>query len=282
MEVEHKSVPPTQVIEFLEVTFNSVQGTMEVSPDRLKKLNQMLGKWLQKSHFSRKQLEQLIGKLQFVAACVRPGRIFISRLLNSLHGLNLGQKWHPMNENVRKDLCWWKEFLPQYNGVSVAWMRQHPTPDELLSTDASSVGLAGYFTDKAYFRMRVPDKWLGVNIAYLELWAIIVSLKVWGVDLRGCRFTFQCDNEAVVNVLTYGRSRDLFLQAGMREVAYLLATHECEMKVVYIPTGLNKVADNLSRWVSPAARRAFNEFARDRFLKHVRVSYEDLKFTHNW
>ena len=84
VENENKAVPPTPIIEFLGVTFNSETGTMEVSPHRLQELQQLLDVWLCKSCYTRKQLESLIGKLIFVAVCVRPGRIFICRLLNSL------------------------------------------------------------------------------------------------------------------------------------------------------------------------------------------------------
>jgi hypothetical protein len=33
---------------------------------------------------SLKELQSLLGKLHFIAGCVRPGRIFVSRLLNWL------------------------------------------------------------------------------------------------------------------------------------------------------------------------------------------------------
>ena len=184
-----------------------------------------------------------------MAACVRPGRIFISRLLNELRNCaHRGAR--PVTREMRKDMLWWRCFLVIYNGVSIIWMHQRMVPDEVLATDASSGGLGGYLVNDSYFHMRVPCRWLGVNIAYLELWAIIVALKVWGPRLKGIRFTVKCDNEAVVAVLSHGRSRDMFLQAGMWEVAWLLAIWECELRVVYLPSVENRVPDWLSRWSS--------------------------------
>ena len=65
---------------------------------------------------------------------------------------------------------------------------------------------------------------------------MILALKVWGTRFRGHRIVMNCDNEAVVQVLSHGKSRDKFLQGGMREVAYLLATHGMELRMKFIPS----------------------------------------------
>ena len=81
-ENAEKIVEPSNEIEFLGVTFNARKCTMEVSIACLHEISALVDKWLSNRTYTRTQLESLIGKLQFVAACVRPGRIFISRLLN--------------------------------------------------------------------------------------------------------------------------------------------------------------------------------------------------------
>ena len=83
-ENTEKTVAPSPVMEFLGVTYNAVQGTIKVSPHCVEELLALLHQWKDKSHISWKELECLIRKLQFVAACVRPGRIFIARLFNTL------------------------------------------------------------------------------------------------------------------------------------------------------------------------------------------------------
>ena len=56
----------------------------EVPADRLSDLRTELLQWTQFSTFTWRQLQLLLGKLSFVTACVRPGWIFMSRLLNCL------------------------------------------------------------------------------------------------------------------------------------------------------------------------------------------------------
>ena len=91
--------------------------------------------------FTRKDLESLIGKLQFVTACVRPGRIFISRLLNALRGPAMGV--HKAEVEMCKDIDWWKKYLTEYNGVSILWPEVHLVPNEQLASDSCLTGLGG-------------------------------------------------------------------------------------------------------------------------------------------
>jgi hypothetical protein len=59
-------------------------------------------------------LQSLLGKLNFVAQCVKPGRIFISRLLNWLREISdKGSFCIPLD--LKLDLLWWNTFLPLYN-----------------------------------------------------------------------------------------------------------------------------------------------------------------------
>ena len=58
--------------------------TLSVPEDRVQDLLAELSSWSSREFYTLKQLKSLLGKLSFVAACVKPGRIFMSRLLNSL------------------------------------------------------------------------------------------------------------------------------------------------------------------------------------------------------
>ena len=43
--------------------------------------------WDNKQLASKREVQSLVGKLNFVGFCVKPGRIFISRLLNWLRSI---------------------------------------------------------------------------------------------------------------------------------------------------------------------------------------------------
>ena len=224
VEAPEKAVEPAPVVEFLGVLFNAPEGTMEVTDEKLKDVMDICDEWMGKSYCTRTELEHLVGKLQFIASCVRPGRIFVSRILNQLRGMPREGSF-PVSHQLKKDVFWWKTFLPEYNGVSIMWLQQFDTPDSILATDASGTGLGGTCLHE-YFHLKIPPQYIGYNIAYLEVLAVIVAIKLWGDKLFGSKVVVNCDNLAVVQVLNNGRSRDLFLQAAMREVAFLAARFE--------------------------------------------------------
>ena len=83
-EAQDKAIPPSEVIEFLGVLYDLVNMTISVTPEHLQEFVCELNKWKLGITFTRKQLESLLGKMQFVSNCVRPARVFVFRLRNRL------------------------------------------------------------------------------------------------------------------------------------------------------------------------------------------------------
>ena len=79
---QQKIVEPTTRLEFLGITFDAEKQSMEIPLSKVQEIITELDTWLYKSSATRKEIESLVGKLQFAAKCVRMGRIFISRLIN--------------------------------------------------------------------------------------------------------------------------------------------------------------------------------------------------------
>ena len=57
-----------------------------------------------------------------------------------------------------------------------------------------------------------------------------------------------CDNQAVVQVLNSGRTRDLTRAAIARNIQFQAALMNISLKVMHIPGKVNTIADLLSRW----------------------------------
>ena len=87
---ESKAVSPTQKIEFIGNLLNTIDMTIGVIPSRVAQLMGELESWRTKATTTRRQLELLIGKLQFISNCVRPGRLFISCLLSEMKVMRRG------------------------------------------------------------------------------------------------------------------------------------------------------------------------------------------------
>jgi hypothetical protein len=53
---------------------------------------------------------------------------------------------------------------------------------------------------------------------------IVVSLRTWGKYMTGKRILFFCDNEASVQVLISGHTKDAFMQNCLREIIKKIIT----------------------------------------------------------
>ena len=79
-----KAVAPTHIIEFLGVLFDMLRMTISITPQRMEEILAELQTWLQLEYYYIKKLQRLIGKLQFITNCVRPGRVMLMRLRQEL------------------------------------------------------------------------------------------------------------------------------------------------------------------------------------------------------
>ena len=81
-EAREKACAPATVMTFLGLQFDTENLTLTITPDRLAEIQALLTYWEGKDKATRLEFQSLLGKLQFVAGCVHPGRIFVARLLN--------------------------------------------------------------------------------------------------------------------------------------------------------------------------------------------------------
>ena len=96
--------------------------------------------------------------------------------------------------------------------------------------------------------MTLPVSWQDVNIAYTEMLNILVALKVWHNQWSGHKVLVKCDNQAVVSVLTTGKTCDNTLAKYARNVFLWLSAFNINIVVVHVPGKLNPVVDLLSKW----------------------------------
>ena len=151
-------------------------------------------------------------------------------------------------------------FTREFNGTSLMWLIKEPGTDTIIQTDACLRGYGGICNNQ-YFQARFPRELRKKNIAVLEMWAVMVALKIWAKEVQGKYFWIQVDNEAVATILNTGSSWEIELQNTLREITLLAAQHQCVIKARYIPGVENRLTDWLSRWDEPQARSQFREYA---------------------
>lgn len=215
-----KDCQPSTRMVCLGILVDTEQMLFEVPKDRVIELHTELLQWTKFNNFSKCQLQSLLGKLSFVTVCVRPGRIFMSRLLNRLRGLPSTRSRFPVTSDMLSDINWWLTFLPHFNGASMIQLRSCDFQDILFTCDASlHRGGATCFDECISFAFPSFIEDMNLHINALELFVLVMAVKLWAPKLAGSKFQISCDNDAAVQVVCSGRSQDLFMQRCLRQLA---------------------------------------------------------------
>ena len=151
-----KEVPPTCVMIFLRILFNFTEFTLSIDQSRMEEIRSLFEECFFKNKCSKKDLQSLLGRLQFVASCVRPGRrVFTMRLLALPRQF---PKNGPVSipEETQADLRWWRCFMEKYNGISMMPDSPWSEPDQVFATDACLEGCGGWCSG-SFFHGEFPQ-----------------------------------------------------------------------------------------------------------------------------
>ena len=143
-----------------------------------------------------------------------------------------------------KDLHWFNTLLDQYNRVTYF---DNKVPDYTVHLDASLVGMGATFANMVY-TFPIPCHYSHLHITQLEMLNVVVALKVWASVWADKIIDIKCNNLAVVEVLTSGKTKETFLATCARNVWLICAIFNIQLRVWHIPGKSNHIADLLSRW----------------------------------
>ena len=265
---------------FLGVLVNTDDMTVSVPPECLHELFNRCSSLLSVDQVSRAELQSLLGVMSCVTACVRPARVFMSTLLNTLRGHKSSTVCSLSHDN-KADLRWWYYFLPFYNGVSIIKTSTWRNDPLYLSTDTWGTGAGGFFAGQ-YFHtpfLHFVLHHFGHDINTLELLTIMAALKLWATFLRGQRMVLRCDNDNSVFALNSGHSRSPGMQRCLREIWFHFAAWDFEVIATHIPGVTNTIANHLSHWhLSPTHQQRFSELTSRLTTTHVYCPRELFAF----
>ena len=251
MASPEKDVSPCHRMLCLGISIDTFNMCLSVPSFPVTELQQELERWLAKSTFTRRNIQQLLGKLSFVSACVRPGRAFMCRLLNALCSCGSRRKVNamPVTDEMRSDIEWWLLFLSHYNGISVIPSDVLISNPELFATDACLSG-CGAVCFGEYFHRKFPAFILAqdLHINELELLTIVIAIKLWSRKLEGLKVELLSDNATCVSVINSQYSTNAFMQRCLRELWLFLALRNIQLVVRAVHGCDNWLADSLSRF----------------------------------
>ena len=231
-----KDCPPATTMTCLGIEVDTNTFCLRVPRDRLGDLLLELTHWKARTSYRLKELQSLLGKLSFVTACVKSGRIFMSRLLNNLRAFPSSRRTAVVSHDMKLDIDWWLTFLPLFNGVSFIKSEVWSFDDFHFSTDACLSGGGATCQDQC-FSVVFPPNILqeATHITALELFVVVVAIRAWAPLLPHHRFIVSCDNEAAATVINSGITRDPFMQRCLRQLWFTASLHDFEVRASFVP-----------------------------------------------
>jgi hypothetical protein len=251
---------PTQVLPFLGIEINTRAMTIGLDAARLSYVQDLLTQWLLQTRASIKELESLIGTLSFCAKVIRPGRIFLRRLINFVthlfhrHKRQAQTVAHPLTDSVKKDVVWWHTYMSIYNNQTsiypTKWCRD---VDMQIATDAGQQGYGGVF-GKHWFHGKwtteeeeESQRFSRDSMPWKELHTLVRAAAIWGAQWKETNIVFHLDCEPMVFAVMKGGSKHPDIMSLLRTLSFLAAQYNFQYRVEHVPGHKNVGPDHLSR-----------------------------------
>jgi len=241
-----KTEGPKQALVFLGVLVDTQSMTLHLPQEKVTKLLQLLTTFSQRSRASRRQLQQLVGKLSWASHVVHGGRIYLQRVLDRLRPLQLTHHKAKLDTEFQADIQWWIQCLKIFNKKS------------LLPKDTSTIPI---FTDacKDGAGMLCPFDWAYVDwpldvpalskehINVKETMAVILAIYRWAPQLCNSQVHVYTDNVTTRANINRGACRNPRLMSHLRSLFWLSVVFNFEIKCFHVAGTDNIYADSISR-----------------------------------
>ena len=247
---DDKLVWPSTSLIYLGIEIDTINMTVRLPTDKLEKLKKLISEWQEKRKVKKIELLGLIGFLAFASKVVKPGRMFLRRLIDLSTSVKSDHHFITIGAEARADLHWWQTFIPEWNGVNIIPSPPVSSDSISLFTDASGKGLGATFGQHWLFSDWSKVEWVSPDNTHIntrEVFAIWVAVRTWGHHWANAQLVIYTDNETTVNVWKTGTCKDKDMMRVIRALFFFCARINLNVMLSFIPGHLNIHADCLSR-----------------------------------
>lgn len=242
----NKVVDPTHKLTFLGIEIDSLGMHLRLPDEKLHALKYELDNFSSRCRASKKQLQSLIGKLNWASSVVYGGRVFLRRLINAMSSLKKDSHKLRFNAEVLRDLAWWHTFLQTFNGKSLLLEKRAVTS---VYTDACNEGAGGHWGNDWFYTNWSADipTALHMHINEKEVLAVCLAAHYWAPAWANKRIIVFSDNMVTVSSINKCTSRNSTVMHFLRYLFWLSARFNFHLSSKHIKGKHNCLADCVSR-----------------------------------
>ena len=283
-------------------------GAMRISipPEKMQRAQQLATQLASRDTLSVQELQSAIGIFCHLAVAVWTGRTYLRRLITALAEAEAaGHKTIKVSRAMRLDFRFWQHAAHERNGQAII-LQPPPSQSGLLATDASDLGMGGYFNgecfsvpwtlpglDRAFAALPPLAKtlfrrslWPNQNkgnsmwfIAYRETFAVYWAWLLWGpTHFRHRLLLHHVDNTVTRSAVNKLKTKHNLLMNLVRHMAELQVDLSMHATAAYITSERNYVADAASRMDPPLLLAALERLKLD--VDPLPPPFLDRTFSH--
>ena len=138
---------------------NTLNQTLALPLEKVVSLSQKPMSPAKRKKVTLKEIQSLIGSLNFACRAIAPGRAFLKRIIDMTKGTRRPNHHIRLTGEARKDIAAWLEFLQNFNG-QLSFLATNWTSSDVLSltTDASGFAFGAVMSD-SWLQGHFPPSW---------------------------------------------------------------------------------------------------------------------------
>jgi hypothetical protein len=241
-----KVVDPTHCITFLGIKLDSIRRTTELPSDKLTEFHDLITDFSKRKRASKKNLQSLAGKLNWACQVVRGGRTYLRRVLDTINSLKKPCHKAKLSADFHADIQWWLQFLLVFNGKCM--FPEHVSVGH-VQVDACNIGSGVAFKGDWHYTNWESD-WpeaQNLHINHKETLSFLIAARRWGLQWANSTIFIHTDSQCAMAMINKGTTRNALVMKCLRELFWLSAIFNFQVKAVFIPGIKNDIPDAISR-----------------------------------
>ena len=113
-----KTAGPETVLAFARIELDLLRMEARLPPDKTAKCQTLISTFLRRKKVTLREIQSLLGLLNFACSVVVPGKAFLRRLIDLTKGVKFSHHFIRLNKSSKADLALWQSFLDDFNGRS--------------------------------------------------------------------------------------------------------------------------------------------------------------------
>ena len=272
----HKCKPPCQLLTWIGYEIDTKNLIIKIPEDKLEEILVECKKWNINNMVTKKEVQKLAGKLNFISKCIKPTKCYMNRILTFLRNTpKIGKT--QVNNELLYDISWFLEFASDFNGIIL--LTPVAKPNWYIECDACLEGGGGFSKEK-YISEKLNGKLVSMNLPICELEAInlVTCLEMLKPPITAnFNIVIFTDNKTAQSVFESGYGRNKTLTAAARFISKFQAIHSCSVTIRHKPGKELIVADALSRaFMNVTSHKISMEYILKMNLTRVTVNHYQI------